>query len=77
MTSLLVVIKPQHSLLRSEQQNTAQVAQSVECLRQGTGGHWFDLGLRHTKVIKNGSSGSLLGTQTYGVELGLVDPVSG
>ena len=29
------------------------------------------------KVIKNGTSCSSLGTQTYGVELGLVDPVSG
>ena len=34
-------------------------------------------GLRHTKVIKNGTSCSSLGTQTYGVELGLVDPGSG
>ena len=34
------------------------------------------LALRY-KVFKNGNSGSLLGTQIYGVELGLVDPVSG
>ena len=34
-------------------------------------------GLRHTKVVNNGTSCSSLGTQTYGVELGLVDPVSG
>ena len=32
---------------------------------------------RHTKVIKNGSTCSSLGTQIYGVELGLVDPLSG
>ena len=32
---------------------------------------------RHTKVVKNGTGCSSLGTQTYGVELGLVDPVSG
>ena len=44
---------------------------------RGAGGRGFDPGPRHTKVIKNGTSGSLLGTQTYGVELGLVDPVSG
>ena len=37
----------------------------------------FDPGPRHTKVVKNGTSCSSLGTQTYGVELGLVDPVSG
>ena len=43
----------------------------------GTGGHGFDPGPRHTKVVKNGTSCSSLGTQTYGVELGLVDPVSG
>ena len=43
---------------------------------QGTGGHGFDPGPRHTKVVKNGTSCSSLGIQTYGVELGLVDPVS-
>ena len=40
-------------------------------------GHGFDPGPRHTKVVKNGTSCSSLGTQTYGIELGLVDPVSG
>ena len=40
-------------------------------------GHGFDPGPRHTKVVKNGTSCSSLGTQIYGVELGLVDPVSG
>ena len=39
----------------------------------GTGGHGFDPGPWHTKVVKNGTSCSSLGTQTYGVELGLVD----
>ena len=55
----------------------APVAQLVECPLRGTGGHGFDSGSRHTKVVKNGTSCSSLGTQTYGVELGLVDPVSG
>ena len=50
----------------------APVAQQVECPLQGTGGHRS----RHTKVVKNGTSCSSLGTQTYGVELGLVEPVS-
>ena len=59
-----------------------QVAQSTECPLRGTGGQEFDPRLRHTKVVKNGASCSSLGTQNYGVdlglvELGLVDPVSG
>ena len=49
------------------------IAQLVECPLRGRGGHGFDPGLRHTKVIKNGTRCSSLGTQTYGVELGLVD----
>ena len=52
------------------------VAQSVECQLRGTGGHGFNPGLRHTKVIENGTSCCSLGTQTYGVELGLDDLVS-
>ena len=52
------------------------IAQQVECPLRGTGGHGFDPG-RDIPMIKNGTSCSLLGTQTYGVELGLVDPVSG
>ena len=55
----------------------APIAQLVECPLWGTGGHGFDPGPRPTKVVKNGTSCSSLGTQTYGVELGLVDPVSG
>ena len=55
----------------------APIVQLVECPLRGTGGHRFDPGSRHTKVIKNGTSCSSLGTQIYGVELGLVDPVSG
>ena len=51
------------------------VTQQVECPLRGTGGNGFDTGPRHTKVVKNGTSSSSLGTQ--GVELGLVDPVSG
>ena len=47
------------------------------CPLRGTGGHGFDSGPRHTEVVKNGTSCSSLGTQIYGVELGLVDPVSG
>ena len=34
----------------------ALVAQLVECSLWGTGGHGFDPGARHTKVIKNGTS---------------------
>ena len=54
----------------------APVAQSIEYQLWGTGGHGFDPGLRHTEVVKNGTCSSL-GTQTYRVELGLVDAVSG
>ena len=46
----------------------APIAQSIECILRGTG---------HTKVVKNGTSCSSLGTQIYGVALGLVDLVSG
>ena len=49
----------------------------VECPLRGTGGHGFDPGLQYTKVVKNGTSCSSSGTQIYGVELRLVDPVSG
>ena len=55
----------------------APIAQLVECPLRGTGGPGFDPGPRYTKVVKNGTSCSSLGTQTYEVELGLVDPVSG
>ena len=58
-------------------QTPAPIAQLVECPLRGTGGHAFDPGPRRTKVVKNGTSCSLLGTLIYGVELGLVDPVSG
>ena len=40
------------------------------------GGTRFDPGLRHTKVVNSGTSCSPLGTQIFGVELGLVAPVS-
>ena len=53
------------------------VAQFVECLLRGTEGHGFDPGPRHTKVIKNGTSCFSLGTQTYRIELGQVNPMSG
>ena len=57
---------------------SSPIAQLVECPLQGTGGHGgFDPGPRHTKVVKNGTNCSSLGTQTYRVELGLVDPASG
>ena len=56
----------------------APVAQLVECPRWGTGGHGFDPGPRHTKIVKMVLAAfRLTGTQTYGVELGLIDPVSG
>ena len=47
------------------------------CPLRGTGGPGFDPGPRHTKVVKNGTSCFSLGTQINGVELGLVDLVSG
>ena len=51
------------------------VAEVVECPLRGTGGHGFDPRPQRTKVVKNGTICSCfsLGTQTYGVELGLVD----
>ena len=52
----------------------ALVAQSVECPLRGTGSQRF---CRHTKVFKNGTSFFSLGCLTYGVELRLVDPMSG
>ena len=55
----------------------APVAQSIECQLWGTGVHGFDPGPQHTEVVKNGTSCSSRGIQTYRVELGLVDPVSG
>ena len=55
----------------------ALVAQQVEWPLWGMGGHEFDPGPWHTRVVKNTTSCSSLGTQTYSVELGLVDPVSG
>ena len=55
----------------------ASVAQLVECLLRGMGGHGFLPGPLPTRVVKNSTSCSLLGTQTYRVELGLVNPVSG
>ena len=51
----------------------APVAEVVKCPLRGTGGHGFHPRLRHTKVVKNSTSCSSLGTQTYGVELGLVE----
>ena len=44
----------------------------AQCLLRRTGGQGFDPGPRHTKVVKTGTSCSSLGTQTYGVELGLI-----
>ena len=49
----------------------ALIAQLVECPLRGTGGHGFDPGPQHTKVVKNATSCSSLSTQTYGLELGL------
>ena len=64
------------SRYETPQYKPAPIAQLVECPLRGTGGPGFDPGPRHTKVVKNGASCSSLGTQTYGVALGLVDPVS-
>ena len=55
----------------------APVAQLVECPLRGTGSHGFDPGPRHTEIVKNDTSCSSLGTQIYGIELGLVNPVPG
>ena len=51
---------------------TIPVAQLVEYPLQGMGGQVFNPGLRHTKVVKNGTSYSSLGTQSYSIELGLI-----
>ena len=51
-----------HRIARSP--GPAPIAQLVECPLRGTGGHGFDPGPRHTKVVKNGTSCSSLGTQT-------------
>ena len=53
------------------------VAQSIECPLRMTRGHGLDPMPRNTKVVKNGTSCSSLGTQIYDVKLGLVDPVLG
>ena len=55
----------------------APIAQLIECPLRGTRRHGFDPGPRHTKVVKIVTSCSSLGTQTYGVKLGVIDPVSG
>ena len=65
------------TMLPLDRLQLAPTAQLAECPLGGTGDHGFDPGPRHTKVVKYGTSCSSLGTQTYGVELGLVDPVSG
>ena len=52
----------------------ALIAQWVECPLRGTGGHGFDPGPRHTKVVKMVLAAPRLALR---VELGLVDPVSG
>ena len=39
-------------LLPSELKGPAPIAQLVECPLRGTGGHGFDPGPRHTKVVK-------------------------
>ena len=56
----------------------ALVVQLVECPLWGTGGHGFDPGpCDIPKSLKNGTNHFLLGTQTYRVELGLVNQGSG
>ena len=76
-TLLIVYVLDDTCEITCTQSILAPIAQLVECPHRGTGGHGFDPGLRHIKVVKNGTSCSSLGTQTYWVELGLVDPVSG
>ena len=55
----------QHCVLRTS------LPTPVECLLQGTGGHGFDPGPRHTcaKVVIKSTICSLLGTQAYVVGL--------
>ena len=55
----------------------ALVVLLVECPLRETWGHGFNPRPRPTKVFKNCTSCSSLGTQTYGEELGLVKAVSG
>ena len=55
----------------------APVAQWVECPLLGTGGHGFDPGPRHTKVVKNGTSCSSLGTQSWDWSTQCQDTVTG
>ena len=43
----------------------------------GNGRSWVSIQGSDIPFIKSGTSCSSLGTQVYGVELGLVDPVSG
>ena len=40
--------------------SSARVAQLVECLLRGTGGHGFHPGPQHTEVVKNGPTKLLL-----------------
>ena len=69
--------KPLALTLIFSEMSTGLVAQSLECQFRGTGSHGFNPRPQHTKVVKNSTSCSSLGTQTYRVELWLVDPVSG
>ena len=63
--------------LRLDQpKHSPPVAQLVECPLRGTGGHGFDPGPQHTKVVKMVLAASHLVLRLT-VELGLVDPVSG
>ena len=50
------------NVFSNEKSLSSQIAQFVRCPLRGTGGHGFDPGPRHTKVVKNGTSCSSLGT---------------
>ena len=50
----------------------APVAQSVKCPLRGTGGHSFDPGPRHIKIVK-----MVLAVPRLDVRARMVDPVSG
>ena len=63
-------------LKTSHTYDTGPGSSVVECPLQGTGGHGFDHGPRHTKVVKMVQSKPRLALR-HVVELGLVDPVSG
>ena len=62
-----MVIRPFTAEQKSENNWTGPGSSVASVSASGNGGHGFDPGPRHIKVVKNGTRS--LGTQTYGVEL--------